>query len=135
MNLKKKKILAVKTLGIGKNRVVFLKSRLAEIKEAITKQDIRDLKNDGAILIKEIKGKRKKESIRKRSPGNIRKKINKRKKEYVSITKKLRKYTAEMKKQKKISKEENKEIRKKIRNRTFKSKTHLKNYLGSLKNK
>ena len=63
------------------------------------------------------------------------KKINKRKKEYVSITKKLRKYTAEMKKQKKISKEENKEIRKKIRNRTFKSKTHLKNYLGSLKNK
>ena len=54
MNLKKKKILAAKTLGVGRNRIRLLKSRLDEIKEAITKQDIRDLKNDGAILIKEI---------------------------------------------------------------------------------
>ena len=129
MNLKKKKILAAKTLGVGRNRIRLLKSRLDEIKEAITKQDIRDLNNDGAILIKEIGGKKKKNKIVKRNPGNVRKKINKRKREYISITRKLRRHVAELKKQKKISKEESKEIRKKIRDRTFKSKAHLKNYL------
>ena len=50
MNLSKKKKLAAKVFGVGKERIVFAKSRLNEIKEAITKQDIRDLKNDGAIL-------------------------------------------------------------------------------------
>ena len=135
MNLKKKKILAAKTLKLGKERIVFLESRLNEVKEAITKHDIRDLKNSGAIFIKEIKGRRKKKIIKKRSPGNIRKKVNKRKKEYASMTRKLRKHTSEMKKQGKISKEENKEIRKKIRNRIFKSGAHLKNYIGGLKSR
>ena len=55
MNLAKKKSLAARVFGVGKSRVVFAKSRLNEIKEAITKQDIRDLKKDGAITILEIK--------------------------------------------------------------------------------
>lgn len=59
MNLKKKKQLAAKTLKVGKERILFLGPRIEEIKEAITKQDIRELKKDGAILIKEIKGRKK----------------------------------------------------------------------------
>lgn len=134
MNLKKKKALVVRTLKVGKERIIFSKSRLNEIKEAITKQDIRDLQRDGAIIIKEIKGRRKiKKRKRKRSPGKIKKKVNKRKEEYIIMTRKLRKYVAEMKKQGKLSREEIAEIRKKIRNKKFRSKSHLKEYIGGLR--
>ncbi len=128
MNLKKKKALTARTFGVGIERIEFVKPRLEEIKEAITKQDIRDLHKDGAIKIKPVRGRRilirKK---KKRSTGNIRKKVNKRKKEYATITKKLRKYLAEMKG--KMTEKEIEDIRKKIRNRFFKSKSHLKDYI------
>ena len=133
MNLNKKKPLAARTLRIGKKRVVFLQPSLNEIKEAITKQDIRDLQKEGAILIKETKGRKKIKKKKKRSPGNIRKKVNKRKQEYVIMTRKLRKYVTEMKKQGKLSNEEVVDIKKKIRNRIFRSKMHLKEYIGELK--
>ena len=134
MNLRKKKSLAIRTLKVGKERIVFLQSRLDEIKEAITKQDIRDLQKEGAILVKEIKGRKKiKRKSKKRGPGKIKKKVNKRKQEYVIMTRKLRRYVAEMKKQGKLSPEEIKDIRNKIRNRIFKSKAHLKTYIGGLK--
>jgi len=105
---------------------------LDEIKEAITKQDIRDLQKEGAIVVKDIKGRKKVKKVNKRSTGNIRKKVNKRKKEYVIMTRKLRRYVAEMKKQGELSKEEISDIRNKIRNRIFRSKAHLKTYIGGL---
>jgi len=133
VNLAKKKELAKRTLNVGKERIEFLKSRLEDIKEALTKQDIRDLKKDGAILVKEIKGRRKvKKKKTRKSVGNIRKKVKTRKQDYVIMTRKLRRYVAEMKKQGKLSPEEIKDIRNKIRNRVFKSKAHLKTYIGGL---
>lgn len=134
MNLKKKKALAVRALGVGKKRIVFLKPRLSETKEAITKQDIKDLQKEGAIVVKEIKGRKK--NIKKktrRSPGNIRKKVNTRKRDYVIMTRKLRRYVAEMKTQGEVSKEESDDIRKKIRNKIFRSKAHLKEYIRRLR--
>lgn len=134
MNTGKKKMLAVRTLKVGKNRILFVKSRLNDIKEALTKQDIKDLQKDGAIIVKQIKGKKKLErKSKKKSVGNVRKKVNKRKREYVIMTRKLRKYVAEMKKQGKLSKEEIKEIRNRIKNRAFRSKAHLKEYIGGLR--
>tara|TARA_Y100000034_G_C6650559_1_gene284686 strand:+ start:52 stop:456 length:405 start_codon:yes stop_codon:yes gene_type:complete len=134
MNLKKKKELAARTLKIGKKRIVFLSSRINEIKEAITKQDIKDLKSEGAIVTKEIKGKRKNiGKKKKKTPGKVKKKVKKRKQEYVIMTRKLRKYTLEMKKHGKISRETYYDIRKKIRNRFFRSKAHLKDYIEGLK--
>jgi ribosomal protein L19E len=59
MNLEKKKSLAIRTLGIGKDRIKFIKSRIDEIKEALTKKDIKQLVADGAIKIIDIKGKKK----------------------------------------------------------------------------
>ena len=132
MNLSKKKKLAKRTFGVGENRIVFVKSRINDIKEAITKQDMRDLRQDKAIIIKEKKG-RKKVIRKRRSIGNIRKKINTRKKDYVVLTRKLRKYVLEMKNQGKISKEEFDDIRKKIRNKIFRSKSHLKEYIEGLR--
>lgn len=130
MNLKKKKELAARTLKVGKSRIVFVNPRLDETKEAITKQDIRDLKSEGAIIVKPIKGRKKnlKKSVR-RSTGNIRKKVNTRKRDYVIMTRNLRGYVAEMKKQGKLSPEEIKEIRNRIRNKLFRSKAHLKEYI------
>lgn len=134
MNLKKKKALAARTLKVGKSRIVFLKPRLGETKEAITKQDIKDLKKEGAIVVKEIKGRRKNPKRKiKRSVGNIRKKVNTRKRDYVIMTRKLRKYVSEMKNKGVLSKEEVIEIRKKIRNKIFRSKAHLKEYIGGLR--
>jgi len=55
MNLANKKELAAKVLGVGKNRVYFVEDNIPEIKEAITRQDIIDLYNAGAIQVKEVK--------------------------------------------------------------------------------
>ncbi len=134
MNLRKKKSLISRTLGIGKNRISFVKSRMDEIKEIITKEDVRQLKGDGAIRIKEVKGvKRNVIKKRKRSPGNVRKNINVRKKNYVIMTRKLRTHARFVKENGNITREEEKDIRKKIRNKYFKSKAHLKDYVGGLK--
>jgi large subunit ribosomal protein L19e len=131
MNLRKKKALAARTFGVGIGRIEFLGPRLDEIKEAITKQDIRDLYKDRAIKIKNIKGRKAKPKKKKRTIGNVRKKINKRKKEYVVLTQKLRKYLAENKE--KITEKERKDIRKKIRNKFFRSRSHLKEHIGEKK--
>ena len=137
MNLSKKKNLAKKTFGKGKKRIIFVESRISEIKEAITRQDLRDLEKEGAIIIKNVKGRKKRlvKKGKKRTVGNIRKKVKKRKQEYVIHTRKLRKYTAEMKNKKVISTEDVKDIRNKIRNRAFKSKAHLRDHIRSLNKK
>lgn len=130
MNLRKKKELAAKALNVGKNRICFNTENLAEIKEAITKQDIKDLYANGIINIKPIKGRKKivKRKI-KRGPGKIKRRVNKRKQIYVKITRKLRAYLSELKRKGAISKDLYYELRKKIRMKNFKSKAHLKEYL------
>ncbi len=134
MNLRNKKELAARTMKIGKNRIKFVESRLEDIKEAITKQDIRDLVNDKAIIIKDRKGRKKtKKSSSRKSTGNIRKKVNTRKQRYVKLTRKLRKYVKELKEQGKITSEEVKKIRRDIRNKKFKNKASLKNFIGGRK--
>ncbi len=131
MNLRSKKQLAAKTFGVGKSRILFVNERLDEIKEAITKQDMRTLQKDGAIIIKEVKGRSK--NIKKKSKkgfGNVRKNVNRRKKDYVILTRKLRKVIADKKRKGELEEKEIKELRQKIRNKTFRSKAHLKEYIG-----
>jgi large subunit ribosomal protein L19e len=129
-----KRNLAAKALKVGKDRIVFVRARLEEIKEAITKQDIRDLAESGAIIVKPVKGRKTNVKRRnRRGVGKIKKKINKRKKEYVAITRKLRNYVRELEKQGKLTKDEVKEIRKNIRNKAFKSKANLKLYVEEMK--
>ena len=133
MNLRKKKKLAAKTLGVGKNKIVFVKLRIDEIKDAITKQDIRDLYGGGAILIKQASGRKKVKKIRKRrSVGNIRKKIRNEKRKYIFLTRKLRNHLNEQNKIKKISREQIEEIKKKIKNKEFKNKSNFNEYLNNL---
>ena len=57
--------------------------------------------------------------------------VKKRKRGYVLLTRKLRAYAQYLKSKEKISKEEYREIRKKIRARYFKSKAQLKDFVES----
>lgn len=103
--------------------------RLDEIKEAITKQDIRDLVASGAIFIKEISGRKRvaKRKTRRRA-GSIRKRVKGTKRAYVNLTRKLRAYIYELRTQKKISEEQYWKLRKEIRSGAFKSKSNLKEH-------
>ena len=122
--------MAAKVLRVGKNRVYFDKAHISEIKEAITKQDIRDLFNQGIIGIKEIKGRKSKERrTTRRGPGKIKIKVKLKKRGYIILTRKLRKYIKELKKQNKMDLNKYNSLRKEIRARVFKDKAHLKNHL------
>jgi large subunit ribosomal protein L19e len=133
MKLDKKRILASRIFGVGKERIIFVEPRLDEIKEAITKEDIRNLKADGAIIIRPIRAKRStpKRKVR-RGPGNIKKNAKNKKREYIILTRKLRKYIQELKNKNLLTGEQTSDIRKKIRNRYFRSKSHLREYIETL---
>ena len=127
MELNKIRELAAQTLGVGKGRIIFNNSRLADIKEALTKQDIRDLHADGSIILAEIHGRLKKYQRKtRRRGGSIRKKVREKKKNYMIITRKLRAYLSELRNQEKLSEENFQKLRKEIRARAFKTKAHLK---------
>ncbi len=129
MKLDKKKNLAARTLGVGRERISFNPTRTQEIAEAITRQDFRDLVQSKAILVKELKGRRALEKRKKRGYGKIRKKVKHRKQEYMILTRKLRSYVKELLKQQKITREQYLALRKQIRAKIFKSKSHLQNLL------
>ncbi|HKL23864.1 MAG TPA: 50S ribosomal protein L19e [Candidatus Nanoarchaeia archaeon] len=129
MNFKRKKELAAKTFNVGKDRIILVKERKDDLKEAISREDMRQLKNDGAIKIKEKKGRTKVRKGKRRTTGNVRKKVKTRKRDYVLLTRKLRKYIKELEKHGKITKQEKKELRKKIRDKDFKSQAQLKEYI------
>lgn len=127
MNLNSKKRLAARTFNVGLDRIIFNPARIDEIKEAITKQDMRDLFEGKAILIKEIRGRLKIEKRKtKRRAGKIKKTIKDRKGEYVRLTRKLRNFAKQLLVQGRVSREQHQNIRKQIKARAFRSKAHFK---------
>jgi large subunit ribosomal protein L19e len=136
MNLKKKSALAAKTLGVGRDRIVLNQQRLSEIKDAITKQDIRDLFDSGAISIKLIRGRKTltKRKNRRRA-GSIKHSPRKKKKEYAILIRKLRAHLAGLKRKGAISREKYLSLRKEIKTHIFKSKHHLMEAIASEANK
>jgi len=134
MKLENKKQLASRVFNVGKSRIVFNTSRLSEIKEAITKQDMKDLKEAGAIIIKEKKGRKKIEKRKtRRRAGSIKKKVNKRKQNYVKLTRKLRKHLKNLKQKNNISSKDYKELRKEIRTSAFRSLNQMKERMKETK--
>ena len=132
MKLEKKCALAARALNVGKERIIFNQNRLAEIKEAITRQDIKDLLSSGAIIVKEKKGRLSRpDSKQRRRAGSVRKKVNKGKTSYVRLTRKLRSHLAGLKRQDKISQLDFVQLRKEIKTRHFRSLSHMKEYLSA----
>ncbi len=130
MKLDKKKILAARVLGVGKGRIIFNNQRLEEIKEAITKQDIRDLAADGAISVRDVTGQRTVERRKtRRRMGSIRKKVKPGKHAYILRTRKLRNYVAELRKQGKLTPEQYRAVRKQIKASMYRNKAHMKEHL------
>ena len=133
MQLNKKKELAARALSLGKERIIFNKERLEEIKEAITKQDMRDLLKNGAISTLPIKGKLTKPKRKtRRREGSIKKKVNHRKRDYIIITRKLRGFISELRKKEIIAQPEYKKLRNEIRAKNFRSKSHMKDRVNQL---
>jgi len=127
MKLENKKKFAAKVLGVGKGRIILNKSRLSEVKEAMTRQDIKDLFDSGAISIAEIKGRRKVEKrVTRRRAGSRKQPAINKKMLYVITTRKLRAYVSELRKNEKITKEQFLKLRNEIRASTFKDKAHFK---------
>src|SRR3989344_3052553 len=127
MKLENKKDFASNVLGAGKGRIIFNKSRLSEIKEAMTRQDIRDLFASGAISIAEIKGRKKIEKrLTRRRAGSRRQPAIDKKRQYIITTRKLRAYLSELRKAEKITEEHFHKLRKEISASSFISKGHMK---------
>lgn len=131
MNLEKKKTLAAKTLGVGKERIIFNTERFSEIKEAITKQDIRDLYSSHAIFVKDIHGRRTivKRKNRRRK-GSIRKMPKKSKRKYIVLTRKLRAYLFELRRKELLAQSQYLKLRKQIKAGMFKDKNHFKEFIA-----
>lgn len=126
MNLKNKKKLIARVLKVGVDRVILDQNRMEEIKEAITRQDIKDLKKQGIIKMRVKKGKKKKMKRKtKKRAGSIKKRVKRRKQDYVKITRKLRDYIKNLKGKKEITTEQYKKLRKRIRARDFRDLAHL----------
>lgn len=133
-DLSKKKELASRALNVGRDRIVFNTNRLADIKEAITKQDIKDLNATGAILIKEIKGRKKIIRRKTRKRLGVRRKIIRRKKRsYMLLARKLRSHLLSLKNKKAISPENYRELRKGIKARAFSNLIQLKERIMEVK--
>ncbi len=134
MKLEKKKEFAAEVLGVGEGRIIFNQNRIDELKEAMTRQDIKDLFTEGAIMIRDIKGRKKVERRkRRRRMGSIKQPIRRKKERYMIITRKLRKYLSELRKAEKITEEQFTTLRKEIKASAFKDKAHLKERINLLR--
>lgn len=136
MKLDKKRALAARMFGVGKDRIWLNPQRLQEIKEAITKQDMRDLLKEKVIIIKEITGtkskkKRKRRKTRRRA-GSVSFKIKDRSAYRIKI-RKLRKHLKRLKSEGKLTREQHKKFRRYSKSGIFKDLKHLKEYLSNLK--
>ncbi|MEK6919058.1 MAG: 50S ribosomal protein L19e [Nanoarchaeota archaeon] len=134
MNLRNKKELAARSLGVGKGRIRFIESHLAEINDAITTQDMISLLQKGAIQIKPIKGRLKNvKRTTRRGSGKIKKKIRNTKTVYVRKTRKLRAAIKAMKNNESISGEEYKKLRVHIKASKIKDKSHLHEHIKEMR--
>lgn len=71
VNIKKKRELVARILGVGSNRVRFEPDRLEDVGDSITRENIRSLVNSGAIWTVQRKGTSRGRSIDKKSVWKI----------------------------------------------------------------
>ncbi len=139
MKSKIQKRLAAKISKRSRKKVKLDQSRLEEIKEAITRADVRALIKDGAITLESDRGtsrgrirKNKKQRTRgrKRGQGSRKGKINARfnlKTKWINKIRLQRKFLKELRS--KITKEAYKDLYRKSKGGFFRSKRHIKLYL------
>ena len=122
-------------------KVKLLPERMSDLKEAITKADIRSLIKDKAIILKKKKGvsrarakqnKKQKVKGRKRGQGSRKGTANARlnkKTKWINRIRLQRKLLKQLKKNKRITQETYKDLYRKSKGGFFRSKRHIKLYL------
>ncbi len=144
VNLKSKKQLVSRIVGVGVNRVRFDNDHLDDVADAITRDDIRSLMTANTITIKSFKGtsrgraKTKKIQKSKRGTGQGSKKGRKgardtKKTVYVNKVRALRYILKIAKDRKEIDNENFKLIYKKIGGNTIRNKAHLRTIINEVK--
>lgn len=141
MKLTNQKRLASQLLKVGINRVIFDEERLKDIKEAITKEDIRGLVQEKAIKAKPKKGissfrskKRKTQKRKGRRKGEGSRKGTKKarlskKQKWMNKVRTQRKLIKLLKDRKLITSKTHNDIYKKIKGNLFRSRRHIKLFL------
>lgn len=145
MELNAQKTLSAKILKCSKKRVTFDTERLDEIKEAITRADIRSLIKDEAIIAKPIKGisrararKRQKQRRKGKQRGHGSRKGKKtarlpKKKSWMARIRSQRKFIKELKDKKILKNKVISELRSKAKGGFFRSKRHIKITIEKIK--
>ncbi|MBS3167833.1 50S ribosomal protein L19e [Candidatus Woesearchaeota archaeon] len=141
MNLRSKKEMVARLLDIGLGRVWFNPEKSNEIKEAVTKEDLRGLISNGVILVKPKRGisrsRIRKRIIQKRKgrrngPGNKKGKETarlSRKQNWMNSIRAQRDLVSSLVTDQKISRETYRHLRVKSRGGFFRSRRHIKLYL------
>ncbi len=141
MNLKNQKRLSAQLLKVGINKVWFDPTRLDEIKEAITKADLKSLVNNSVIQAKPTKGvsrfrarkkKLQKRKGRQKGPGSRKGKKTARlprKKAWVSLVRTQRNFIKLLKDKKLITVQVYRRLYKKVKGGYFRSRRHIKLFL------
>ena len=141
MNLRNKKSLVARILKAGKQRVWFNPAKLSDIKEAITKDDLKSLMQEGSITVKQKTGssrsRARKKLLQKRKGrqkgiGSRKGKVtarSPRKREWIVKIRSQRNLIKELIDKEVISKSTYQELRKKSKGGFFRNKRHVKLYL------
>jgi len=132
MNSLPQKRLAADVLNVGIHKVWLNPDRITDIKEALTKQDIRDLIKDGAIKAKATNHKKVKKKTKKRTTGKIKKRPRRRKEKYIMLIRKLRRYLTGLKENKIIISKDYQRLRRLAKAGNFKSIEALKEYVKTV---
>jgi large subunit ribosomal protein L19e len=144
VNLKKKRELIARMLGIGANRVKFEPDKLDDIADSITREDLRSLVKRGTIWTTKVKGTSRgraktKQAIRKKSglgPGSKKGKKTARmgkKSAYVTKIRSMRHHLKVLKDRNEINRQTYWSIYKKVNGGQVRSVSHLREIVKQAK--
>ena len=123
--------LAAYILKCSKDRIRFDSTRLADIKEAITKTDVRALIKEGAIKSRPAGGvSRARVKSKRRGPGSIKRALKKIKQSWVTKIRPQRRYLAELRKSGEINRQEYRKLYLQAKGGLFRNVRHIKLHTG-----
>lgn len=138
MKVDTQKRIVADMFGVGRGRVWIDPNRLSEIKESITKADIKSLISDNAIKVKPVKGsskfrirknKEQKRKGRQKGVGSKKGKQRKGKREWINKIRIQRRFLKELRAKDIINKKIYRNLYLKAKGGFFRSKRHIKLYL------
>jgi len=130
MNVINQRKIAAKILKCGLDRVWINSKRLKDVSQAITRNDVKKLISSGIIKKLPKKGNAKNIKIKRKGPGSRKgREAFEKKKKWMKTIRALRKHLKRLKNSGKISNKIYRELYKKAKSGTFKSKSELDLYI------